>query len=155
MAFYKAQLAAGMRLPTGGTAFITVNDRDKQAVVPIARRLASLGFRLVATHGTAEALRAAGLVVEAVLKVSEGRPHCVDALKSGRVQLVVNTPLGAASFRDGWAIRTAAVQHNVPCVTTLSGAAAAADAIESLRGGRIEVACLQELRPRAALTASA
>jgi carbamoyl-phosphate synthase large subunit len=145
-AFFKAQLAAGTRLPTSGTAFITVNDRDQPAVIPTAQKLAALGFRIVATRGTAVTLREAGLEVGDVLKVSEGRPNCVDDLKSGHVALVVNTPLGAASYRDGWAIRTAAVQHNVPIVTTLSGAAAAAQAIEALRAdGRVEVVSLQEL----------
>jgi carbamoyl-phosphate synthase large subunit len=145
MAFYKAQLAAGMRLPASGNAFITVNVRDKEGVVPTARRLAALGFKLTATRGTALALRAAGLEVEETLKVSEGRPNGVDAVKSQQVQLIVNTPLGASSFRDGWALRTAAVQHNVPCITTLSGAAAAAEAIEALRKGSVEVMSLQEL----------
>jgi carbamoyl-phosphate synthase large subunit len=152
MAFYKAQLAAGMRLPSHGKAFVTVNLRDKDAVIPTARRLAALGFELVATRGTAAVLRAAGLEVEEMLKVSEGRPNGVDALKSGQIHLLINTPLGAASFRDGWHLRTAAVQHNVPCITTLSGAAAAVDAIEALREGVIEVASLQELHAaRAAL----
>jgi len=145
MAFYKAQLAAGTRLPSAGTAFITVNHRDREAVVPTARRLAALGFKITATRGTAGVLRAAGIEVEEMLKVSEGRPNGVDALKSHQVQLLINTPLGASSFRDGWALRTAAVQHNVPCITTLSGAAAAADAIEALRVGAVEVMSLQEL----------
>ena len=145
MAFYKAQLAAGMRLPSEGTAFITVNHSDKDNVIPTARRLAALGFRLTATRGTAAVLRAAGLEVEDMLKVSEGRPNGVDALKSQQVQLLVNTPLGASSYKDGWALRTAAVQHNVPCITTLSGAAAAAEAIEALEKGGVEVMSLQEL----------
>jgi carbamoyl-phosphate synthase large subunit len=145
MAFYKAQLAAGTRLPREGVAFVTVNQRDHQAVIPTARRLAALGFRLVATRGTAAALRGAGLEVEETLKISEGRPNGLDALKSGRIHLVINTPLGAASYRDGWRLRTAAVQHNVPCITTLSGAAAAAAAIEALRDGEVEVVSLQEL----------
>jgi carbamoyl-phosphate synthase large subunit len=145
MAFYKAQLAAGTRLPRGGTAFLTVNHRDKEALIPTARRLAALGFRLVATRGTAAALRGAGLEVEDMLKVSEGRPNGVDALRSGQIHLLINTPLGAAAYRDGWRLRTAAVQHNVPFITTLSGAAAAADAIEALREGAVEVTSLQEL----------
>ncbi len=144
-AFYKAQLAAGMRLPNSGTAFLTVNIRDREGVVPIARRLAELGFALAATHGTAGALRAAGLEVVEVLKMSEGRPNGGDALASGQFALMINTPLGATSFRDGWHLRTAAIQHGVPCITTLSGAAAAVDAIEALKRGVIEVASLQEL----------
>ncbi len=153
MAFYKAQLAAGTRLPMSGTAFVTVNRRDKQAVIPTARRLAALGFKIAATRGTASVLRDAGIEVQEMLKVSEGRPNGVDALKSGQVSLVVNTPLGASSFRDGWALRTAAVQHNVPCITTLSGAAAAAEAIEALhRDGSVEVASLQELQGERVVT---
>ncbi|MBI1798852.1 MAG: carbamoyl-phosphate synthase large subunit [Candidatus Eisenbacteria bacterium] len=152
MAFYKAQLAAGTRLPASGTAFITVNQRDRTAVAPTARRLAALGFQLAATRGTASSLRAAGLEVEEVLKVSEGRPNGVDAIRSGQIHLLVNTPLGASSFRDGWRLRTAALQYRVPCIPTLAGAAAAADAIEELREGAIEVVSLQELQAEAAAT---
>ena len=145
-AYYKALLAAGTRLPDEGTAFITVNRRDKDAVIPTAAKLAKLGFKIAATKGTAAALEAAGIEVERLLKVSEGRPNGVDLLKSGKVQLVINTPLGASSFRDGWALRTAAVQHNVPCITTMPGAAAAAAAIEARRGNaEFEVVSLQEL----------
>jgi carbamoyl-phosphate synthase large subunit len=115
-------------------------------VIATARKLAALGFELAATRGTAEALRAAGLAPIDILKVSEGRPNGVDALKSGRFALVINTPLGAESFRDGWALRTAAVQHNVPCITTLAGAAAAVEAIESARrNGPLEIVSLQEM----------
>ncbi|MEO5618302.1 MAG: carbamoyl-phosphate synthase large subunit [Candidatus Eisenbacteria bacterium] len=145
-AYYKALLAAGTKLPSEGTAFITVNARDKAAVVPTAKRLAALGFKLAATRGTAAALTAAGLEVETLLKVSEGRPNGVDNLKSGMVQLVINTPLGASAFRDGWALRTAAIQHNIPCITTLAGAAAAVEAIEARRGNAdLQVLSLQEL----------
>ncbi|HTM56803.1 MAG TPA: ATP-grasp domain-containing protein, partial [Candidatus Udaeobacter sp.] len=150
MAFYKALLAAGTRLPSSGTAFITVNERDRAAVVPTARQLSQLGFTLAATRGTCAALRAAGLEVEEMLKVSEGRPNGVDAIKSGHVHLLLNTPLGASSFRDGWHLRTAALQHNVPCITTLSGAAAAVEAIAELKRGSVEVASLQELREQVA-----
>jgi carbamoyl-phosphate synthase large subunit len=145
MAFYKAQLSAGTRLPSEGTAFVTVNERDRENVIPTVRRLSTLGFRFVATRGTALALRGAGFEVEDMLKVSEGRPNGVDALKSQQIQLLINTPLGASSYRDGWALRTAAVQHNVPCITTLSGAAAAAEAIEAQRTSGLEVVSLQEL----------
>ncbi len=144
-AFYKAQLAAGTRLPTRGTVFVTVNERDKRAVVPTAKRLLSLGFTLLATRGTATVLRAAGLVVEETLKRSEGRPNCVDAIRSGQIDLVINTPLGESSFRDGWEIRTAALQHRVPCITTLAGAAAAVEAIASRTAGGVQVVCLQDL----------
>ena len=144
-AFYKAQLAAGTRLPSSGTAFITVTERDHGAVIPTARRLASLGFQLVATRGTCAALRAAGLEAEELLKVSEGRPNVVDAIRSGRIQLIVNTPRGESSYRDGWELRTAALQHNVPLITTLPGAAAAVEAIAGMRDRELEIVSLQEL----------
>ncbi|HSC77512.1 MAG TPA: carbamoyl-phosphate synthase large subunit, partial [Candidatus Acidoferrales bacterium] len=121
-AFAKAQLSAGQRLPTAGTAFVSVNDRDKQALAPIARQLTALGFKLIATRGTAAALAAGGVPVEKVYKVNEGRPNVVDLLKTRKVQLIVNTPLGAKSFYDERAIRRAAVRHQVPCITTLEGA---------------------------------
>jgi carbamoyl-phosphate synthase large subunit len=145
MAFYKAQLSAGLRLPLTGTAFLTVNKRDQKSLLPIARRLAGLGFKLVATRGTAANLREAGLEAQDMLRVSEGRPNGVDAVKSGQIALIINTPLGADAFRDGWALRTAAVQHNVPCITTLSGAEAAVEAIAALRSGQVEVLSLQEM----------
>jgi carbamoyl-phosphate synthase large subunit len=155
-AFYKAQLSAGTRLPTGGTAFVSVNERDRHVVVPTVKRLAALGFRIAGTRGTAAAMKSAGLDIDTVLKVSEGRPNVVDAIKSGEIQLVINTPLGGAAFRDGWAIRTAAVQHNVPCITTLPGAAAAAAAIEALQANHVlEVASLQELHAAQRETAAA
>ncbi len=144
-AFFKAQLAAGTRLPRSGTVFVTVTDRDKQAVVRIARRLVSLGFSILATRGTAAKLKDAGLPVAETLKRSEGRPNCVDSIRSGDIDLIINTPLGESSFKDGWEIRTAALQHNVPCITTLAGAAAAVEAIEASKAGGIEVLSLQEL----------
>jgi carbamoyl-phosphate synthase large subunit len=146
IAFYKAQLAAGTRLPTSGAAFVSVNQRDRDAVLPTVQRLVALGFKIAGTRGTATVLQEAGIEVEVLLKVSEGRPNVVDELKSGKIQLVINTPLGGAAFRDGWALRTAAVQHNIPCITTLTGAAAAVGAIEALqRHDSLEVMSLQEL----------
>ncbi|MEW5796508.1 MAG: carbamoyl-phosphate synthase large subunit [Candidatus Zixiibacteriota bacterium] len=147
-AFYKAQLAGGLKLPRDGTLLISVNDRDKKGVLGVARRFAAMGFGIRATTGTAGFLQDMGVPAESVLKVSEGRPHCVDLIKSGDVALIINTPLGAASARDGWAIRTAAVQHAVPCITTLSGAVAAADAIAQLRTKDIGVSSLQEIHSR-------
>jgi carbamoyl-phosphate synthase large subunit len=144
-AFAKAWLGAGHRLPLAGAAFVSVNDRDKQAVVPIARRLAGLGFRILATSGTAEHLEAAGLEVERALKVHEGRPHVVDHLINGDIDLVVNTPLGRASHDDDAEIRRTALKYGVPCVTTLSGALAAADGIATLQAGRLGVRSLQEI----------
>ena len=146
IAFYKAQLAAGVVLPKEGTVFITVNKRDHQDVVKTASRFAKMGFKLIATKGTARVLRENEIEVEEVLKRSEGRPNCVDSIKSGEIALVINTTLGASSFRDGWAIRTAAVQHDVPCITTLSGASAAAEAIFQLsQHSEISVKSLQEI----------
>jgi carbamoyl-phosphate synthase large subunit len=146
VAFFKAQLSAGMRLPAGGKALITVNERDHEDVVPTAKRLQELGFTLLATHGTAACLRRHGLRVEEVLKASEGRPNCVDLVKNGELALITNTPLGASSHKDGWGIRTAAISHNVPLITTLSGAAAAVEAIARLKeGGHVTVVSLQEL----------
>ena len=145
-AYYRAQLAAGMRLPTAGAALITVNSRDHINVIPTARHLHAMGFVLLATRGNARALRAAGLPVREVRKHSEGRPSCIDAIRSGEVALIVNTPLGVASYRDGWAIRTAAIEHRVPLITTLSGAAAAVEGIDYARShpGVPRVGCLQE-----------
>jgi carbamoyl-phosphate synthase large subunit len=128
-AYAKAMLGAGLRLPAGGAAFISVNDADKGAAVVLARRLARLGFALVATVGTAARLHEVGLEVESVFKVNEGRPNIVDHIKQGEVALVINTPLGRASHYDEQAIRRAALQYNVPCVTTMTGAQALVDAI--------------------------
>ena len=149
VAFYKAQLAAGMRLPSSGTAFITVNERDHKDTIATAKRLQEMGFKLAATRGTAAVMREHGLTVTDMLKNSEGRPNCVDAIKSGQIALIINTPLGVASHKDGWEIRTAAIMHNIPLITTLSGAAAAVEAIAELRENRPpEVMSLQALHPK-------
>jgi carbamoyl-phosphate synthase large subunit len=131
-AFAKAQLAAGMVLPKSGVAFISVNNHDKPAVVQIARDLRELGFQLVATRGTASFLRAHGLDAEIVFKVNEGRPHVGDEILNNRVQLVINTPLGRESFFDDRTVRRIATMHSVPCITTLTGAAAAVNAIRAM-----------------------
>jgi len=148
LAFAKAQLGAGQRLPIAGTAFLSVNERDKPALLPIARALAARGFSLVATRGTAQALAAAGVVVTPVYKVNEGRPHVVDLIKTGKIQLIINTPLGRKSFYDERAIRRAAIRHQVPCITTLEGARAVIASIEALQQRRLEVRSLQDLHPR-------
>ncbi len=145
LAFAKAQLAAGQRLPTEGTAFLSVNNRDKRGLLPIARQLAVRGFRLVATRGTAEFLRAQGLAVDPVFKVNEGRPNVVDLIKTAKIQLIINTPLGRKSFYDERGIRRAAIRHQVPCITTLEAATAAVTGIEALQKHKVEVRCLQEL----------
>ena len=145
LAFGKAQLAAHQRIPTTGRVFLSVNEQDKPRVVSIARDLAVLDFKLVATRGTAQTLRAAGLKVERVYKVNEGRPNVVDLIKSGKLDLIINTPLGRASRFDEKAIRRAAVQGGVTCITTLSAAAAAVNGIRAQRDTGIQVASLQEL----------
>ncbi len=144
MAFAKAQASADGALPLQGTVFITVNDHDKNTVVPIARRFHGLGFTVLATEGTARHLRARGIPAERVLKVHEGRPNAIDLLLSGRIQLLVNTPLGKLTQQDDYAIRRAALQRGVPYTTTLSAASAACDAIIALRSRAGEVRSLQE-----------
>jgi carbamoyl-phosphate synthase large subunit len=145
-AYGKAMTGAGLSLPQAGRAFISVNDADKGQAVILARKLARLGFELVATLGTADRLREVGLKVESVFKVNEGRPNIVDHIKRGEIALVINTPLGRASHFDEQAIRRAALQYNVPCVTTMTGAQAIVEAIAAREsGGDIKVRSLQEL----------
>ena len=143
-AFAKAQLGAGVKLPLEGCAFISVNNHDKPAVVPIARDLATLGFKLVATRGTANFLRAHGLDVEIVYKVNEGRPHVGDEILNHHIQLVINTPLGRESFFDDRIVRRIATMQSVPCITTLTGAAATVNAISALQNEGLTVRALQE-----------
>ena len=147
-AFAKAQLSCGYSLPTTGTVFISVNRFDKENVVPIARGLVDLGLRIVASRGTAEALEAAGVAAERVFKVNEGRPHVVDHVKNGRIDLIINTPLGRESHFDEVAIRKAATQHNITCITTLSGATAAVSGIRALQRAALSVKSLQEYAER-------
>jgi carbamoyl-phosphate synthase large subunit len=146
LAFAKAQLAAGQKIPLKGTAFISVNDHDKPHAVSLARDLASLGFKLIATRGTAAAIRAAKIKVEKVYKVEEGRPNVVDHIKNSSIDLIINTPLGGGSRYDEKAIRRAAIQHGVTCITTISAATAAVNGISAQRDQGIRVACLQELQ---------
>jgi carbamoyl-phosphate synthase large subunit len=142
-AFLKSQLGAGVKLPESGTAFISVKESDKGAAVTLARRLAEMGFRVVATRGTAARIRDAGFACEVVNKVLEGRPHCVDAIKSGDIQLVINTTGGGQSVSDSFDIRRSALTQGVPHYTTLAGARAAVHAIVALRAGTLDVAPLQ------------
>ena len=144
-AFAKAQLSAGQLLPTKGTIFISVNDHDKEAVVELARRYVHLGFKIVATEGTANALESAGLVVERVFKVKEGRPNVVDLIKGDRIQLIINTPRGQDTFFDEKAIRRAAVLARIPTITTIAAAQAAAEGIASMQGHQTTVYALQQL----------
>lgn len=142
-AFAKSQLGAGVLLPAAGAVFLSVRDTDKPAAVAVARRLVDMGFSIVATRGTAARLREAGLVVRMVNKVLEGRPHCVDAIRSGEVQMVINTASGPQSVTDSFDIRRSALTHGVPHYTTIAGARAAAHAIAALKSGTLEVAPLQ------------
>jgi carbamoyl-phosphate synthase large subunit len=143
-AFAKAQLGAGVKLPDAGQVFLSVRDTDKTAAVAVARRLVEMGFSVLATRGTAARLRDAGIAVAQVNKVLEGRPHCVDAIRSGEVQLVINTASGAQSVADSFDIRRSALTHGVPHYTTIAGARAAAHAIAALKAGTLEVAPLQD-----------
>ena len=145
MAFAKSQSAAGFTIPTEGTVFISVNDFDKKGVLPHARELARMGMRILATRGTSEYLAAHGVPVEMVYKVNEGRPNCVDLIKSGQIDIIFNTPLGRESFYDDGAIRKSATLHGVLVVTTLTAAAATVQAIQALRDEPLEVVSLQEI----------
>jgi carbamoyl-phosphate synthase large subunit len=143
-AFAKAQMGAGQHLPQSGTAFISVNNQDKPNAVPIARELLALGFKLLATRGTAAYLRAHGLDVDIIFKVNEGRPHVGDEILNRRISLVINTPLGRESFFDDRAVRSVAMMQGIPAITTLTGAAAAVSAIGALRTEGLAVKALQE-----------
>jgi carbamoyl-phosphate synthase large subunit len=144
-AFAKASYAAGIKLPLTGTAFLTVNDRDKPQLLPAATALVAMGFRLVATGGTATFLLEHGLPCDRVYKVLEGRPNAVDLMKNGEIQLVINTPLGRASYFDEKALRTTATQRGIPLITTLSGGEAMVEAIRALKQGALSVKSLQEI----------
>ncbi|MGD0016948.1 MAG: ATP-grasp domain-containing protein, partial [Verrucomicrobiia bacterium] len=144
MAYAKSQMAATPALPQGGKVFISVRDSDKKKVVPIAKKFADLGFALCATAGTAKVLQEAGLEVQVLFRVQEGRPNCLDLVKNGEVQLIINTPAGKTPRGDEVKIRTAAVFHKISIMTTLAGAQAAALGIETLRQRGLKVRPLQE-----------
>jgi carbamoyl-phosphate synthase large subunit len=144
-AFAKAQIAAGQKLPAKGTVFISVTDHDKPQMVDVAHRFVDMGFKLVATHGTADVLEESGLAVERVYKVKEGRPNAVDLIKADRIQLIVNTPHGPDPYFDEKAIRRAAVTGHITTITTLSAARAAAEGIAALQRGEVRVQALQAL----------
>ncbi len=147
-AFAKAQLGAGVVLPLAGTVFLSVKESDKPAIVPVARRLFELGFTIMATNGTAKCIAEAGIPVKRVNKVLEGRPHCVDAIRSGEIQLVINTAHGAQSVRDSFDIRRSALTHAVPNFTTIAAARATAHAIAALIARTLDVAPLQSYFPQ-------
>jgi carbamoyl-phosphate synthase large subunit len=147
LAFAKAQIGAGTRLPTDparGAAFISVRDEDKEPVLEVAKKLRDLGFRIVATHGTARFFRDRGVAADGVNKVLEGRPHCVDALVNGEFSLVINTTSAGQAIRDSFSIRRTALTKDVPYFTTVAAARAAALAIASLKRGQLDVRSLQE-----------
>ena len=144
-AFGKAQAAAGVSLPGEGTIFISVTDSDKPAATQLATRFHDLGFKVIATAGTAQAISAMGVPVRKINKIGEGSPHVVDCIRGGEVDLVINTPTGSGARADGYEIRTAAVRHGIPCVTTMTGASAASRAIFAAARGDAEVRSLQEL----------
>lgn len=144
-AYAKAMIGAGLSLPSSGKAFLSVNEADKGTAVLLARKLTRLGFSVVATLGTAARLLEVGMTIETVFKVNEGRPNIVDHIKSGEIALIINTPLGRASHYDEQAIRRAALQYNVPCVT-MTGAQALVEAIATCEGqGTPDVYSLQDL----------
>jgi carbamoyl-phosphate synthase large subunit len=145
-AFAKAQAAAGSQLPDGGAVFITVTDRDKPAAAGVAMALNELGFRIVATSGTAQAIKRMGIPVESLQKIGEGSPNVLELIERGEVGLVVNTPVGTGARIDGWEIRSAAVAGGIPCITTMTGAMAATRAIAAARRGEPTVISLQELQ---------
>jgi carbamoyl-phosphate synthase large subunit len=151
-AFGKAQLSAGTPLPESGVVFISVNDRDKAVAVDVAAKFAEQGFQLAATRGTAAVLKAAGLEVKTVFKVNEGRPNAVDIMKAGLVKLVIYTTTGGHTFKDERDIRRTAVAYRIPCITTISGAKAAAQAILSRKRDPIRVWSLQEIHRPAGVT---
>jgi carbamoyl-phosphate synthase large subunit len=144
-AFGKAQAAAGVRLPDSGSVFITVTDTDKAAATQLATRFHDLGFEVIATHGTAQAIERMGVPVTPINKLQEGSPHVLDLIRKRKCDLVINTPTGSGARTDGYEIRTAAVRHGIPCVTTMTGATAAARAIAAAKQGDAEVRSLQEI----------
>ncbi|MBD2085383.1 carbamoyl-phosphate synthase large subunit [Coleofasciculus sp. FACHB-542] len=143
-AFAKAALAAGQRLPLSGTVFVSMNDRDKAAAVPVVRDLIELGFHIVATVGTRKVLREHGLEVDVVLKLHEGRPHVLDAIKNNKIQLIITTPSGEEAQADGRLIRRSALTYKIPMITTIAGAKATAAAIRALQSAPLEVKALQD-----------
>ena len=151
MAYAKSELAAGEALPVKGIVFLSTHDRDKPGLIPIAKRLISLGFSLIATSGTARFLNEEGLEVESVLKVHEGRPNIEDMIRSGQIQLVINTPIGRQAAHDDKYLRRAALDYSVPILTTLAGARAAVQGIDALQHQSLSLAAIQDIHSGALL----
>ncbi len=145
MAYAKSEIAAGEALPISGVVFLSTHDRDKPSLIPIANKLVQLGFGLIATSGTAAFLTNHGINVQTVLKVHEGRPNIEDFIRSHKIQLVINTPIGTQAVHDDKYLRRAALDYSVPTLTTLAGASAAIEAITALQSQSIEVYALQDL----------
>ena len=144
VAFAKSQLGGGVKVPTSGTVFVSVREADKPRILETMRMLSGLGFKIVATGGTARFLEKNGVPAQKINKVSEGRPHVVDTIKNGGIQLVFNTTEGAQALADSRSLRRAALLHKAPYYTTLAGAVAAAQGIKAYKGGDLEVRALQD-----------
>jgi carbamoyl-phosphate synthase large subunit len=144
VAFAKSQLAANSALPSTGTIFLSVANRDKPEVITIARALTEMGYKILSTQGTAQALRTAGIDIETVPKLQEGRPNVIDYMKNGQISLVINTPSGKGARTDEGKIRAAAVAHGITCITTRAAAQAAVEACRALRQQPLTVRALQE-----------
>lgn len=142
--YAKAELAASQRLPRQGTVFVSMNDREKAAVVPAVKELMTLGFKVVATSGTRKTLKDHGLDVELVLKLHEGRPHVLDSIKNEQIQLIINTPTGQEAHEDDRLIRRTALMYKIPMITTIAGAKATAAAIRSMQAETLTVTALQD-----------
>jgi carbamoyl-phosphate synthase large subunit len=148
VAFAKSMDAAGRALPRAGTVFLSVRDSDKRGVIFLGRRLVDLGFRIVATGGTYDALRRGGVEAHRIHKLGQGRPDVLDALKNGEIHLIINTPIGKGAHTDEGRIRQEALGKRIPIITTLSGAAAAVNGIAALRHQAVPVQSLQEYHAR-------
>ena len=146
-AFYKSQDAASSRIPQEGKVFISVKPADRQNVFPVAKKFHEMGYKIIATSGTAGYLESQGIPAEVVLKLAEGRPNIGDKIRNNEVQLIINTPIGKGPMLDEAKIRSLAVSYNTPCITTLSAARAAAAALEAVRGKGLEVKALQDYHP--------
>jgi len=149
VAYYKAELAAGMRLPTNGTVFISVRKADREKILSVVRKLYELGFRIIATDGTANFLSSNGIPARIIYKVSQGRPNIVDAIINRQVDLIINTPTGKRGKTEGYMIRRAAVDYNVPYITTVSGAIAAVRGIEAIKKAKMTIKSIQEYHEEA------
>jgi carbamoyl-phosphate synthase large subunit len=147
MAFAKSQMAASSPLPASGIIFVSVSDRDKEGLIPIARNFSEMGFRLIATRGTARALMSRGIKVDDVPKIAEGRPNLLDLMKNGQIAMIINTPSGRGNSPDEGKIRAGAVANRVTCITTLSAAQAAVEACRALKEREMIVVPLQERFP--------